>query len=75
VVRVQDGNRFELWQVDVKKKALARKLVLTGYGRLGEYGDVSAAAQGPHLALWAHELHKFVAAPSAPSTSAPGGAR
>jgi outer membrane protein assembly factor BamB len=63
VVRVQDGNRFELWQVDVKKKALARKLVLTGYGRLGEYGDVSAAAQGPHLALWAHELHKFVSGP------------
>jgi outer membrane protein assembly factor BamB len=59
-VRVQDGNKFEVWQVDVKGKKLARKLQLAGYGRLGEYGDMSAAWQGPYQALWGFEKRRLV---------------
>ena len=59
-VRVQDGNKFEVWQVDVKGKKLVRRVQLTGYGRLGEYGDVSAAWQGPYQALWAFEKRRVV---------------
>jgi hypothetical protein len=58
VVRIQDGNNFELWQVDVKGIKAGQKLKLTGYGRLGEYGDTSMGWQGPHLALWAYERRK-----------------
>ncbi len=59
VVRIQDGNRFELWQVDVKQKKIAQKLTLEAVGRLGEYGDVSAVWQGPYLALWGFETRRF----------------
>ena len=59
VVRIQDGNKFELWQVDVAGKKQAQRLQMEGYGRLGEYGDVSAVWQGPNLALWAHEKRLF----------------
>jgi len=59
VVRVQDGNKFEVWQVDVKEKKIVQKLAAEGYGRLGEYGDASMAWQGPHLALWTFENRKF----------------
>jgi outer membrane protein assembly factor BamB len=52
-VRVQDGNNFEVWQVDTRGKRLVRKLKQTGYGRLGAYGDTSAAWQGPYQAIWA----------------------
>jgi len=54
-VRVQDGNKFELWQVDVNAKKIVRKLKVEGYGRLGEYGDASMVWQGPHLAVWAFD--------------------
>jgi outer membrane protein assembly factor BamB/tetratricopeptide (TPR) repeat protein len=60
-VRVQDGTRFEVWQVDVAEKKLVQKLVLKGYGRLGEYGEASAVWQGPHLAIWAQERRAFTA--------------
>ena len=59
VVRIQNGNRFELWQVDVKSKKRVQRLTLEGYGQLGEYGETSAAWQGPYLALWAHVKHAF----------------
>jgi len=61
-VRVQDGNKFEVWQVDAKGGKLLRKLELQGYGRLGEYGDVSAVWQGPYQALWAFDKRKFTSA-------------
>jgi hypothetical protein len=61
VVRVQDGNRFEVWQVDVNAGKIVQKLSLEGYGRLGDYGDVSACWQGPRLALWAFEKRKISA--------------
>jgi hypothetical protein len=54
-VRVQDGNKFEVWQVDVKAKKLAQQLKAKGYGRLGEYGDASAVWQGPYHAIWTFE--------------------
>jgi hypothetical protein len=54
-VRIQDGNRFELWQVDVKAKKIVQRLKLEGYGRLGEYGDCSMAWQGPYHAIWAFD--------------------
>jgi hypothetical protein len=57
-VRIQDGNKFEVWQVDVKAKKLVQKTALEGYGRLGEYGDASAVWQGPYQALWAFEKRK-----------------
>jgi hypothetical protein len=66
VVRVQDNNRFELWQVNVKTKKIVTKLQLKGYGRLGEYGDVSAVWQGPYHALWAFENRKLTTAAQAP---------
>jgi outer membrane protein assembly factor BamB len=66
VVRIQDGNRFELWQVDVKQKKIVQRMQLEGYGRLGEYGDVSAVWQGPHLALWSFETRKFTTPPPPP---------
>jgi hypothetical protein len=59
VVRIQDGNKFELWHVDVKQKKIVQRLKLEGYGRLGEYGDVSAVWQGPYQAMWAFEKRKF----------------
>jgi hypothetical protein len=65
-VRVQDGNKFEVWQVDVKQKKLVRQLKLEGYGRLGEYGDVSAVWQGPHLGLWTLKKRAYTAAPAVP---------
>ena len=58
-VRIQDGNRFELWQADVKAKKLVRKMSITGYGRLGEYGDVSMAWQGPYQTIWTFENRMF----------------
>jgi hypothetical protein len=60
-VRIQDGNKFEVWQVDVKAKKLVRKTRLEGYGRLGEYGDASAVWQGPYQAIWAYEKRKLAA--------------
>ncbi|MFC1672196.1 hypothetical protein ACFL01_03570, partial [Planctomycetota bacterium] len=54
-VRVQDGNKFEVWQVDVNAKKIVQKIDIEGYGRLGEYGDASALWQGPYHALWAFE--------------------
>jgi hypothetical protein len=54
-VQIQDGNKFEVWLVDVKGKKLVRKLHQKGYGRLGEYGDVSMARQGPYRGIWAFE--------------------
>ena len=57
-VRVQDGNRFEVWQVDVAAQKLVQKLSMEGYGRLGEYGEASAVWQGPYLAVWTHEKRK-----------------
>jgi len=54
-VRIQDGNKFEVWLVDVRGKKLVRKMAQKGYGRLGEYGDVSIAKQGPYHAIWAFE--------------------
>ncbi len=57
-VRIQDGNKFEVWQVDVKAKKLVKKIRLEGYGRLGEYGDASAVWQGPYQAIWAYEKRK-----------------
>ncbi|MFO7899276.1 MAG: PQQ-binding-like beta-propeller repeat protein, partial [Planctomycetota bacterium] len=59
VVRIQDGNRFELWQVDVKAGKIVQRLALKGYGRLGEYGDVSMVWQGPYQAIWAFDSRKF----------------
>jgi hypothetical protein len=58
-VRVQDGHRFEVWQVDVVAGKLVQKLELSGFGRLGEYGGASAVWQGPHLAVWTHEKRKY----------------
>jgi hypothetical protein len=58
VVRVQDGNRIEVWQVDVASKKLVQKLSMEGYGRLGEYGEASAVWQGPYLGVWTHEKRK-----------------
>jgi hypothetical protein len=52
-VRIQAGNKFELWQVDVKGKKRVRRLAQAGYGRLGRYGEVSMAWQGPYQAIWA----------------------
>jgi hypothetical protein len=57
-VRVQDGNRFEVWQVDVAAQKLVQKLSMEGHGRLGEYGEASALWQGPYLAVWTHEKRK-----------------
>jgi hypothetical protein len=62
VVRVQDGHKFEVWQVDVVGKKLVQKLSLEGFGRLGEYGGASAVWQGPHLGIWTHEKRKYTAA-------------
>jgi hypothetical protein len=59
VVRIQDGNKYELWQVDVAAQKRVQRLQMEGYGRLGEYGDASAVWQGPRLALWTHEKRKF----------------
>jgi outer membrane protein assembly factor BamB len=58
-VKIQDGNKFEVWQVDVKSKKIVQKLRLEGYGRLGEYGDASAVWQGPYQAIWAFENRKL----------------
>jgi hypothetical protein len=58
-VRIQDGNRFEIWQVNVKAKKLVQMTAIEGYGRLGEYGDASAVWQGPYQALWAFEKRKI----------------
>jgi hypothetical protein len=58
-VRIQDCNRFEVWQVDVKAKKIVQKLCLEGYGRMGEYGDASVAWQGPYQAIWAFENRKL----------------
>ncbi len=55
VVRIQDGNKFHLWQIDVITKKIVQKLSSEGYGRLGEYGDASMVWQGPYLALWTFE--------------------
>jgi len=60
-VRIQDGNKFEIWQVDVKAKKIVQKTRIEGYGRLGEYGDASAVWQGPYQALWAFENRKITA--------------
>jgi hypothetical protein len=60
VVRIQDGNKFELWHVDVGSGKMIHRLQLEGYGRLGEYGDVSAIWQGPYLGLWAYEKRKYL---------------
>ena len=57
--RVQDGNKFEIWTVDVAAKKIAQKLQLAGYGRLGEYGEASAAWQGPYSAIWTYEKRRF----------------
>jgi hypothetical protein len=57
-VRIQDGNKFEVWQVDVKAKKLVQRTRLEGYGRLGEYGDASAVWQGPHQVVWAFDKRK-----------------
>jgi hypothetical protein len=62
VVRIQDGNKFEVWQVDVAAKKRVQRLRMEGYGRLGEYGDVSAVWQGPNLAMWTYEKRKFTGA-------------
>lgn len=59
-VRVQDENKFEVWQVDVKNGKLLRRMQLEGHGRLGEYGEVSAVWQGPYQALWAFANRKVV---------------
>jgi hypothetical protein len=58
-VRIQDGNKFEVWQVDVKAKKLVQKTRLEGYGRLGEYGDASAVWQGPYQVVWAFATRKI----------------
>jgi hypothetical protein len=58
-VRVQDGGRFEVWQVDVAGGKLVQKVVQGGNGRLGEYGEASAVWQGPHLAIWAYEKRRY----------------
>jgi hypothetical protein len=55
VVRIQDGNKFEIWQVDVTAKKVVQKLKMEGFGRFGEYGEASAVWQGPYLALWTYE--------------------
>jgi hypothetical protein len=34
-------------------------MMLEGYGRLGEYGDVSAVWQGPYQAIWGFENRKL----------------
>ncbi len=61
VVRVQAANRYEVWQVDVAAEKLVQKLSVTGHGRLGEYGDVSAVWQGPHLVIWTHARRYYTA--------------
>lgn len=61
VVRVQAGNRYEVWQVDVAAGKLVQKLSVAGHGRLGQYGDVSAVWQGPHLAIWTHPSRHYTA--------------
>jgi hypothetical protein len=58
-VRIQDGNAFEVWQVDVAAKKRVQRLQLQGYGRLGEYGETSAVWQGPYSAIWSYEKRKF----------------
>jgi hypothetical protein len=66
-VRIQDGNKFEIWQVDVKAPStgsgqagkLVQKTRLEGYGRLGEYGDASAVWQGPYQVVWAFDKRKI----------------
>jgi hypothetical protein len=58
-VRVQDGNAFDLWQVDVKTQKRVQHLQAPGYGRLGEYGETSAVWQGPHFVLWSYENRFF----------------
>ena len=58
-MQIQDGNNFEVWQVDVKQKKIVQKLQLAGYGRLGEYGDASVARQGPYQALWTFDNRKL----------------
>lgn len=60
-VRIQDGNKFEVWQVDVQTKKIVQQLQLQGYGRLGEYGEASALWQGPYSGIWTYEKHKFTA--------------
>jgi hypothetical protein len=62
VVRVQDGHRFEVWQVDVAGGKLVQKLSMNGFGRLGEYGGASAVWQGPQLAIWTYEKRKYTTA-------------
>jgi hypothetical protein len=58
-VRIQDGNKFEVWQVDVNAKKIVQKFRTEGYGRLGEYGDASMAWQGPYHAIWAFDKRKL----------------
>ncbi|MBA4387774.1 MAG: hypothetical protein C0404_07325, partial [Verrucomicrobia bacterium] len=58
-VRVQDGNKFEIWQVDVAEKKIVQRLQMPGYGRLGEYGEASALWQGPYSVIWTYEKRKF----------------
>jgi hypothetical protein len=58
-VRIQDGNKFEVWLVDVSSKKLVQRLQFEGYGRLGEYGESSAIWQGPYSAIWTYEKRKF----------------
>ena len=59
-VRVQDRNKFEVWQVDATGKGrLVRKLDLVGYGRLGGYGDASLGGQGPYQCVWTYEKRKL----------------
>lgn len=61
-VRIQDGNKFEVWQVDVVAKKLVQRLQCQGYGRLGEYGETSAIWQGPYSAIWTYEK-RVISAP------------
>jgi hypothetical protein len=58
-VRIQDGNKFEIWQVDVAAKKIVQKVRVEGYGRLGEYGDASMVWQGPYHAVWAFDKRKL----------------
>jgi len=59
-VRIQDGNKFGIWRVDVRAGKIAQKTSIQCYGRFGNYGEVSAVWQGPYQALWAFENRKFV---------------
>jgi len=61
VVHLQDGNKFELWQVDTRAGKIVQRVRIEGYGRLGQDGDVSMVWQGPDLAVWAFEKRKVTA--------------